>query len=147
MKNIYKIIIMLTFLLILPSCSKNAKPRVLNLTLGYTSNGIQVAGGAILKLVNITTGEEIVMDLNTPPYVAIIPNGDWTMYLVGFGGPAQWQGTTYCGSTTKTLAGIDIDIIINALATTCSTQPYIQLISTKITKWDSSFWDAGQWGP
>jgi len=128
-------------------CGNSAKPRTLKLTLGSVVGGIDIAGGAILKLVNSSTGEVIVMDLAIAPYTAIIPNGTWSMYLVGFTGPALWQGTTYCGETSKTLGGTDVDITINALSATCANLPYTHLIATKVIVWDSSLWDVSPWGP
>jgi len=143
-----KTLIILILFAALSGCSKNAKPRTFTLFSGRSSlNGIEILGGAILKLVNSTSGEVVTMDLTTSPYTAIIPNGTWSMYLVGFVGPSLWQGATYCGETNKTLDGNDLDITINALATNCANSPYKLLIATKISAWDSSLWDVSPWGP
>jgi hypothetical protein len=143
-----KILIILTLFFVLSGCSKTAKTRTFTFFSGRSSlTGVDILGGAILKLVNSTSGEVITMDLTTSPYTAIIPNGTWNMYIVGFVGPALWQGATYCGENSKTLNGNDVDITINATTQTCSNSPYTLLIATKISAWDASLWDVSQWRP
>lgn len=131
-------------------CSKSAQPRQFKLALGATVTGVDIAGGAVLKLVNKSTGENLIMELNAPPYVAIIPNGVWDIFLVGFTGPELWKGNTYCGGQIgKSFEGADTEVTINANQANCSNEPYKNLILTKnpvLRTWDSAVWDQATWG-
>lgn len=149
MKKIIFIFVVTSLLFVTNSCSKSAKPRNFKLVLGaVTASGISIDGGGGVKLVNVTTKEELILKFKASPYVVTIPNGTWDIYAVGFQGPALWQGTTYCGGVVgKVLDGNDTDVTINATAANCLIDPYpILILKIKSeNSWDTGMWDKAIW--
>lgn len=145
MNKLFSVVI-LSLIFTLSSCSKPASPRTFKLVLSsLTAAGVE--GGALIKLINSSTKEELLFRLKAPPYEVDIPNGTWDIFAVGFSGPTLWQGTNYCGNVAaKVLDGNATDITINATEANCLISPYPALIAL-LSSWDSALWDQARWSP
>jgi hypothetical protein len=152
----------LALMILLGGCSASkSKSRALEISLGALSTSV-FAGGLKLKIVNKISGEVTLKDISDSSYKLTLPNGTYDFFVVGFDGPAAFQGAHYCGSQVdQVFAGIDVSISINALETNCSSSSYATMIPAAPTtptppttpsnpnnEWDTALWDSAPstWG-
>jgi hypothetical protein len=142
-----KIVTYLVLLICLSGCSgKPASPRQLEVSFAAIVAS-KLAGGAIIRVEDVASGNYIDHDLTAPPFSVLVPDGKWNFYFVGFIGPRAWAGATHCGGALAVELGPEtIEVNIKVAASTCADKPFISLISTKVSNWDQAIWDQSKWG-
>lgn len=140
-----KLFFLLFLLSFLGACSKKSGTRTLEITHASLSSE-DFQGGVIVRMTNLTTKVETILELTKPPFQVLIEDGKWSFDLVGFPGPNPWEGSEKCGSTTVNLASSDLNIDLG-MNKPCALVVYQSLITPKKTKWDSAQWDNAKWAP
>jgi hypothetical protein len=137
----------LFLMLFLGSCSASqGKPRQLGVSIGAVMTD-NYSGGVMVFMKDEIRGTSSSVELETSPFMVMIPDGKWSFYVVGFAGPTAWQGATNCGSALSlTLAETDLQIDITATLANCSLEPYASMINKKSSTWDQALWDQANWG-
>jgi|SRR5690606_25245920 len=145
----------LLFTLILISaigCSGKRSQTNFNITGSAIVTGAALDGGVYLRAVS-SSGESVPLDYELfDEHSAVLPFGDWSLHFVGYSGPGQWSGTTYCGSVLDvTLAVEETTLNVNLDQTNCSVEPYLTIIADVdamgVSLWDFAEWDSSTWGP
>jgi len=112
-------------------CSKQGdKPRNFEVSLASLASS-DFTGGVLFRMKNNQTGEVLVKELLTSPFVVAIPDGNFTFHMVGFTGASSFSGTPVCGSlsnTTLTAETTDIYITMNQ---SCASEPFASIIAAK----------------
>jgi hypothetical protein len=137
----------LIFILVSACSKQQGSPR--NLAVSVLNLGSsQFAGGALVRIENLADGTITESELTEAPYTVSLKDGNWNIYFVGFAGPSQWQGASYCGGAEGiNLTPATLEVNITANLTNCSSEPYSTMIAGKTSTWDQAIWDQSTWGP
>lgn len=132
-------------LLLLVACGGKRSPETkadLRFSVGAVVNGVQMDGGIFMEGVRYDNEnvevESLLIDL-PPDHLVSLPSGSWDMHFVGYTGPSEWSGTTYCG----VLLGVNLDqpdatLNIDINQANCANEPYATLITDRATGGNSS---------
>lgn len=135
------------FLLVcLASCTqKNTGDAKLEISFKAVT-GATFDGGALVEVVNGSTGESKVIELSQP-YSVTLPFGVWSIHFVGFDEP-NWQAPHYCGGVDKIDFNVnDQAVKIQVNQVNCDIEPYLTLKNSKSigAMWDVAVWDQAAW--
>lgn len=137
-------------ILILNACSSKSGPVTqANFVLNVSSlvTGTPLTGGVkvLAKSTETPPKEDYKTELDSSD-VAIIPQGDWNIYLVGYTGPNKWGGIRYCGMTTAKLAQDEETLTLTLNRNECSFEPYLGIIQEGQGKFDQGIFDVANFG-
>ena len=138
MKVLHLILLGLT--LIFAACSQKNQGQEARVIISFGAvTGVTFAGGAMVQLKNVASGESRLLELEFP-YNTDLPFGDWQISFVGVKGD-NWQGPYLCGGLSRyAFIAEGQTVKINVTEVACEKDPYRKMIRSKgpapyITLW------------
>jgi hypothetical protein len=117
---VIKILSALLLATILISCS--GKRETSNVKVSVSSiaaAGVNMPGGMLLYGHNHFTKEKVSIKFKSGQDFIVLENGEWDLFIVGWNGSENMEGTAECGGTHANLNGEEVDVEFNISADRC----------------------------